>query len=75
MEHDERSADPDAQAADMEEGSHRLAREIEDVESDWESKKRDSTVPGAQPEPGEDEQQGTDDVATDEPDASQHPPE
>jgi hypothetical protein len=37
----------------MEHESERVGRHIEETREDWEAKERDSRVPGAQPEPGE----------------------
>jgi len=43
-------------AGHMEEESERVQRHIEEARRDWESKETDASVPGAQPEPGEDEE-------------------
>lgn len=40
----------------MEHESERVGEHIEDARDEWEEKERDSQVPGAQPDPGEDEQ-------------------
>jgi hypothetical protein len=40
----------------MKEESERVERHIEEARRDWESKEADTSVPGAQPEPGEDEE-------------------
>jgi hypothetical protein len=41
----------------MEEESDRVGRRIDDAQHEWESKQQDSGVPGAQPEPGEGEEE------------------
>ena len=43
------------EAGRMDEESERVDRVIEDARRDWESKEQDSNVPGAQPDPGEDD--------------------
>ncbi len=40
----------------LEDQSKRVGRQIEETRRDWESKEADSSVPGAQPDPGEDEE-------------------
>jgi hypothetical protein len=44
------------EAGRMEEESQRVGQGIDDARRDWESKEQDSTVPGAQPEAGEEEE-------------------
>lgn len=39
----------------MEEHSENLGERIEDIQSDWERKEQDPAVPGAQPDPDEEE--------------------
>ena len=53
-EHRDRADELDAELDDMEERSQRLEDEIDDARGDWEKKKADSSVPGAQPD-GSDE--------------------
>ena len=38
---------------EMQRESERVGREIEDARDDWEAKQKDTSVPGAQPDPGE----------------------
>jgi uncharacterized small protein (DUF1192 family) len=45
---------PEREVEEMEERSDRLEDEIEETRSDWERKKRDPSVPGAEP-PDDDE--------------------
>ena len=55
MEHEEQADRMDEDAERMEQHSDRLGQRIEEVEEDWERKERDPSVPGAQPEPGEED--------------------
>ena len=48
MEHQDRSAELEKSADDLEEGSERLKGEIDEAKSGWESRKGDPSVPGAQ---------------------------
>lgn len=48
-EHDDRADQLERQGDDLEEQSGRLRREVEDVRTDWEAKKGDGSLPGAQP--------------------------
>jgi hypothetical protein len=54
-EHEERADRLERDAERLEEQGDRLERQIDDARSDWESKEHDASVPGAQPEPDEDE--------------------
>ncbi len=49
----EQAEDMEDRAEQMEQRSDELEREIDRASSDWESKKHDQSVPGAQPEEGE----------------------
>ena len=53
MEHEEQGRRLERDADDMEERSEKVGREIEDARGDWESKKSDAKIPGAQPEEDE----------------------
>jgi hypothetical protein len=55
MEHEEQADRMDEDTEKMEQHSEQLGERIEDIESDWERKEQDASVPGAQPDPGEDE--------------------
>jgi hypothetical protein len=55
----------EADAADLEERGREVDERIEDTRSDWERKKEDSTVPGAQP--SDDEPPAAGDSPADEP--------
>jgi hypothetical protein len=50
MEHEEQAERMEEDAERMEEHSEQLGERIDDVESDWERKEQDPSVPGAQPE-------------------------
>lgn len=54
MEYHERADEIDKEADDLAEQSERLGEEVADVRDDWEAKKGDASLPGAQPR--EDEQ-------------------
>ena len=56
MEYDEQAERMEEDAERMEEHSDKLGDRIEDVEGDWERKEQDPSVPGAQPDPGEEEE-------------------
>jgi hypothetical protein len=54
VEHDEQADRLEREADKMEEESERVGGEIDEARGEWEAKERDTSVPGAQPEPGED---------------------
>jgi hypothetical protein len=56
MEHEERAEQMDEQAESMEERTEKLGERIDEIESDWERKEQDPAVPGAQPDPDQDEE-------------------
>jgi hypothetical protein len=56
MEHEEQAERMEDDAEKMEEHSDQLGERIDDVESDWERKEEDPAVPGAQPDPDEEEE-------------------
>jgi hypothetical protein len=56
MEHEERAEELEREAERLEEHSERVGEHIEEVQRDWEAREEDPTVPGAQPDPGEDEE-------------------
>ena len=56
MEHDAQAERMEEDAERMEEHSDQLGERIEDVEGDWERKEQDPSVPGAQPDPREEEE-------------------
>ena len=60
MEHEEQAERMDEDAERMEDHSEKLGQRIDEVESDWESKEQDPAVPGAQPDPDEEEEKSDD---------------
>jgi hypothetical protein len=64
-EHDEKAQQLEREAEDLEEQSDRVGEHIDDTRRDWESKEQDPSVPGAQPDPG-DEEKSVPGVAADE---------
>jgi len=55
-EHEQQADRMEGDAERMEEHSDKLGERIDDIQSDWERKEQDPTVPGARPDPGEDEE-------------------
>lgn len=53
VEHDTQADRMERQAQEMEEQSQRLDRRIDATKSEWEAKEQDASVPGAQPDHGE----------------------
>jgi hypothetical protein len=56
MEHEEQAERLEEDAERMEDHSDHLGERIQDVRSDWERKEQDTAVPGAQPDPDEEEE-------------------
>jgi hypothetical protein len=56
MEHEEQAEQMEDEAERMEHHSAQLGERIDDVKEDWEHKERDASVPGAQPDPDEEEE-------------------
>jgi hypothetical protein len=54
-EHDEQAEDLEREADHLEEHSDKVGERIDDTRRDWEAKEQDPSVPGAQPDPGEQE--------------------
>jgi hypothetical protein len=55
MEHEEQAEQMEQDAERMEHHSDQLGDRIDDVKEDWERKEDDASVPGAQPDPDEEE--------------------
>jgi hypothetical protein len=55
-EHEEQADRMEDDAERMEEHSDKLGERIDDIQSDWERKEHDPAVPGARPDPDEDEE-------------------
>jgi len=56
MEHDEQADRMEDDADRLAEHSEQLGQRIEHVQDDWERKEQDVSVPGAQPDPDEEEE-------------------
>ena len=56
MEHEKRAEQMEDEAERMEHHSEQLGERIEDVQEDWEQKEHDASVPGAQPDPADEEE-------------------
>jgi hypothetical protein len=56
VEHDERADELEREAEKLDGESDRIGEHIEDAKQEWEAKQADPAVPGAQPEPGEQEE-------------------
>jgi hypothetical protein len=56
MEHDEQADRMEEDADKLEQHSEQLGDRIENVQDDWERKEQDVAVPGAQPDPDEEEE-------------------
>ena len=56
MKHEEQAHELERDADRLEEQGERVDRQIEETRSDWEAKEKDASVPGAQPDSGEDEE-------------------
>jgi hypothetical protein len=65
VEHDEQAERMEHDADRMEHDSEKVGEHIDDTRREWESKEQDPSVPGAQPDPGE-EEEGVPGVAGDE---------
>jgi hypothetical protein len=58
-EHDERADELEGEADKMEKESERVGGNIDDARDDWESKQADPSIPGAQGDPDEEEDEVT----------------
>jgi len=56
MEHEEQADRMEDEADKLEQHSDQFGDRLEDVKDDWERKEQDSSVPGAQPDPDEEEE-------------------
>jgi hypothetical protein len=59
VEHEEQAQELEAEAQRLEEDSERVGGHIEETRRDWKQKERESSVPGAQPAPGEEPEAST----------------
>lgn len=63
--HEQQADELERDAERMEDHADRLGERIDDVQTDWERKEQDPSVPGAQPDP-DDEESSVPGVNTDE---------
>jgi hypothetical protein len=56
VEHEERAEELEQEADRLDDHSDAVGEHIEDARREWEAKEDDPAVPGAQPDPGEDEE-------------------
>jgi hypothetical protein len=55
MEHEEQADRMEEEADKLEQHSDQLGDRLDDVKDDWDRKEHDSSVPGAQPDPDDEE--------------------
>jgi hypothetical protein len=55
MEHEERAREMERDADEMEEHSAKVGEQIDETRREWDAKERDPSIPGAQPDPEEEE--------------------
>jgi hypothetical protein len=56
VEHEEQAQRMERDADRLEEESDRVGDQIDDARQDWEAKEQDPSVPGAQPDPDEEQE-------------------
>jgi hypothetical protein len=56
MEHEEQARELERDADQLEEHSDEVGERIEETRREWEAKEQDPSIPGAQPDPDEDEE-------------------
>lgn len=56
MEHEEQARDLERDADKMEDHSDKVGERIEQTRREWEAKEQDPSIPGAQPDPDEEEE-------------------
>jgi hypothetical protein len=56
VEHEEQAERMERDAERLEEESERVGEDIDEARREWEAKEQDPSVPGAQPDPGEEEE-------------------
>jgi hypothetical protein len=56
VEHEEQAEQMERDVRRMEEESDRVGDRIDDARQDWEAKEKDASVPGAQPDPDEEQE-------------------
>jgi hypothetical protein len=55
VEHEEQAEELEREAEKLEEHSDEVGERIDDARKEWEAKEEDPAVPGAQPDPADDE--------------------
>jgi hypothetical protein len=60
VEHEEQAQELEREAEDMEHRSERVGDEIDEARREWEAKEDDPSVPGAQPDPDDEQEPRTD---------------
>jgi hypothetical protein len=56
VEHEEQAQEMEHDAERMEHESDRVGEHIDEARKEWEAKEQDASVPGAQPDPGEEQE-------------------
>ena len=56
MEHEEQARELEHEADKLEEHSDEVGEQIEETRREWEAKEQDPSIPGAQPDPDEEEE-------------------
>ena len=54
--HEQQADSAERELADMEERSQRVGEHIDEARKEWEAKEEDPSVPGAQPDPDEEQE-------------------
>jgi hypothetical protein len=66
VEHEEQAEKMEHDARRMEHESERVDEQIDDARKEWEAKEQDPSVPGAQPDPDEEQEPVADEETLDE---------
>jgi hypothetical protein len=56
VEHERQADDLEREAEQLDDHSDRVGEHIDEAKREWEAKQEDARVPGAQPDPGEEEE-------------------
>jgi hypothetical protein len=56
MEHEDEARELERDAEKLQEHSDEVGEQIEETRREWEAKEQDPSIPGAQPDPGEEEE-------------------
>ena len=63
IEHDEKAEELEREADSLEHDSDRVGERIDESRRDWAAKEQDPTVPGAQPDPDDEDESSYEDDA------------